>query len=365
MRLVWCAFVAAFILIGSVSSQLLNISVMEWKQSVLHTWSLPSLIPTRAFGGQDAHRKLADDSQDLALPLPDLPSLLPRVTARPAATSLVQEPQESPSGPDDSGVQAEGTSGDTESEQTDAAEPAASPGDASAPASDMDAAEAEAFVMERMAGAPSQEGDEIQVEVVAGAPGPEEYIIYEGDTMAYAPFPEASAPLQFSDSEESSGASQTSEVAAEGEAASDAESGDNTASVKGQEASVLEPANVHKGMSFFSKNSSHTIGTGSKVLPEITLTKEYDGGSYNFSDHKFEKPELPAKPKFTITKIEHIIKPQKPEKSQKKIHITEKKWKDTVRNATLHSTPLFLLYHGYVRNAYACYQPLYVFQQRP
>lgn len=270
----------------------------------------------------------------------------------------MQEAPESISGPGESGIHAEGTSGDTDEAQTeasqgDAADTTASLANASAPASAMDAAESEAFVMERMAGAPSQEGDEIQVEVLAGAPGPEEYIIYEGDSMAYAPFAEASAPLQLSGGEESNGEAKPSEAIAEGAAASDAESEerDNMASMKEREGSAQEPTNAHTGMSFFNRNSSHTIGSGSKILPEITLTKEYDGSSFNFSDHKFEKPELPAKPKFTITKIEHIIKPQKPEKGQKKIHITEKKWKDTVRPATLHNTPPFQVYCCYTCHA--------------
>jgi hypothetical protein len=84
-------------------------------------------------------------------------------------------------------------------------------------------------------------------------------------------------------------------------------------------------------------NISHTFGggKGKSLLPEVTITKEFDHPSNHSDDFKLEKPDLPAKPKFSLTKIEHIMdKPQMPDESKKKIHITEKKWKDTVRIVT-------------------------------
>jgi hypothetical protein len=106
-----------------------------------------------------------------------------------------------------------------------------------------------------------------------------------------------------------------------------------------KDATTAESAAASEGPAHLSSplnlgNFTHTFGggKGKSLLPEVTITKEFDQPSNYSDDFKLEKPHLPAKPKFSLTKIEHIMdKPQMPDESKKKIHITEKKWKDTVR----------------------------------
>lgn len=309
---------------------------------------------------QDAHRKLTQEDSGLStLPLPDLSAFLPTINTKAVTTSLRQDPGEStPASADQSDAQQ-----DTKAEEADDSSGEAE-GSESTSTSDFATKDPESSEGENGAAAPIQSEDEVQVEVMAGAPGPEEYVIYEGD-LAAPSFADAAAPIEFveeADPEEA--AASLAEVMEEAAAPMAEDGQDIPASApldeqmaeehEGQEDASVSGVRASQGVNFLRKNASHTLGAGSKVLPEITLTKEYDGSSYNFSDHAFEKPDLPAKPKFTVTKIEHIIKPQKPEKSQKKIHITEKKWRDTVRPHLHLIVPTWLQQKAYV---YFEYQP--------
>jgi hypothetical protein len=296
---------------------------------------------------QDAHRKLTQNDHGLPnLSLPDLSALLPTIHTRADTTSLRQEPAESTPGSLDQINPSDSTSEQANVQEDDQAEGAHDSSaqaevSASTSASDSYASDPEVYEGGDGAAAPLQSEDEVQVEVMAGAPGPEEYVIYEGYSEAPA-YEDAAAPVEYLEEADLEGAAAPLAEGIEDAAAPMTEDGQRDIPASGpldqqmaEEQDGPEPATssgvrTSTGWNLLSKNSSHTFGAGSKMLPEITLTKEYDGSSYNFSDHAFEKPDLPAKPKFTVTKIEHIIKPQKPEKSQKKIHITEKKWKDTV-----------------------------------